>query len=330
MRASPNLESRMISRRVGLLIAVSSAAISCFTLGAVHARRSDAAIRASYDASLDAIRSELRREIEMERANAVPAGTAGHGERREASVDETDNSRAKLMAEIKEELQNEMGLVPLRLLRERRSSFVELYAEDNLGKTNYGTAGYLGNGYFVTVKHAVVALKGDDNQESKRQIVSIKIVYKGKKIQAQLVDAGNAEMEVDAGDWAIIKTRDLDLPALKVDAAFAYEFADPIFRLGNDYSKGIVVSTGYVGQRTAAGLITCLTDGHPGVSGGGMLDRRGDLVGIPIGRMQGDFRFSFILPMRAEMFRKIPHYQAPETIAVASAQKADQSSLDGH
>jgi hypothetical protein len=236
------------------------------------------------------------------------------------------------MAEIKEELQNEMGLVPLRLLRERRSSFVELYAEDNLGKTNYGTAGYLGSGYFVTVKHAVVALKGDDNPDSKRKILSIKIVYKGKKIQAELVDAGNAEMEVDAGDWAVIKTKtpDLDLPALKVDTAFAYEFADPIFRLGNDYSKGIVVSTGYVGQRTPAGLITCLTDGHPGVSGGGVLDRRGDLVGIPIGRMQGDFRFSFILPMRAEMFRKVPHYQAQETVAVASAQVADQSSLEGH
>jgi hypothetical protein len=322
----------MISRRVGLLIAVSSAAISCFTLGVVHARRTDAKMRAEYDASLDAIRSELRRELEIERANMVPAGTAGHGVRREASVDETDSSRAKLMAEIKEELQNEMGLVPLRLLRERRSSFVELYAEDNLGKTNYGTAGYLGNGYFVTVKHAVVALKGDDNPDNKRKIVSIKIVYKGKKIQAELVDAGNAEMEVDAGDWAVIKTKtpDLDLPALKVDTAFAYEFADPIFRLGNDYSKGIVVSTGYVGQRTAAGLITCLTDGHPGVSGGGVLDRRGDLVGIPIGRMQGDFRFSFILPMRAEMFRKVPHYQIQETVAVTAAQMADQSSLESH
>ena len=31
----------------------------------------------------------------------------------------------------------------------------------------------------------------------------------------------------------------------------------------------------------------------------------GQLVGIPIGRMQGDFRFSFILPLREEMFRKV-------------------------
>ena len=93
---------------------------------------------------------------------------------------------------------------------------------------------------------------------------------------------------------------------LKLNTDFAYEFAEPIFRLGNDYSKGIILSTGYVGQRTGNGLVTCLTDGHPGVSGGGVLNRDGDLVGIPIGRMQGDYRFSFILPLRREMFRKIP------------------------
>jgi hypothetical protein len=69
---------------------------------------------------------------------------------------------------------------------------------------------------------------------------------------------------------------------------------------------GIILSTGYVGQRTTNGLVTCLTDGHPGVSGGGVLSQSGDLVGIPIGRMQGDYRFSFILPVRAEMFRKVP------------------------
>ena len=61
-----------------------------------------------------------------------------------------------------------------------------------------------------------------------------------------------------------------------------------------------------MGQRTANGLVTCLTDGHPGVSGGGVLDSNGNLVGIPVGRMDGDYRFSFILPVRAEMFRKVP------------------------
>ena len=97
----------------------------------------------------------------------------------------------------------------------------------------------------------------------------------------------------------------LDLPPLKVDLHYTFDFADPIFRLGNDYSKGIILATGYVGQRTANDLVTCLTDGHPGVSGGGVLNRDGNLVGIPIGRMQGDFRFSFILPLRAEMLRRV-------------------------
>ena len=77
------------------------------------------------------------------------------------------------------------GCCRCTLLRERRSSFVELYSYDNLGKTNYGTAGYLGGGYFVTVKHAVVALKDEDDRQSTRKITSIKIVYKGKEIPAQ-------------------------------------------------------------------------------------------------------------------------------------------------
>ena len=97
----------------------------------------------------------------------------------------------------------------------------------------------------------------------------------------------------------------IDLPALRPNLNFGFDFADPIFRLGNDYSKGIIVATGYVGQKTPNNLVTCLTDGHPGVSGGGVLNREGELVGIPVGRMQGDYRFSFILPLREEMFRKI-------------------------
>ena len=149
-------------------------------------------------------------------------------------------------------------------------------------------------------------LADDDDRGSGRTITSIKVVYRGKEIPAKVVDFGNADAEVQSGDWAIIQTRELDLPALHADTHYAYDFASPIFRLGNDYSKGIILGTGYVGQRTSSGLVTCLTDGHPGVSGGGVLDQRGNLVGIPVGRMQGDYRFSFILPLRPEMLRKVP------------------------
>ena len=127
-----------------------------------------------------------------------------------------------------------------------------------------------------------------------------------RPINARVVDTGDARVEVDPGDWAILKVKEnIDLPALSVGLNYQFEFADPIFRRGNDYSKGIVVSTGYVGQRTPNKLVTCLTDGHPGVSGGGVLNAEGRLVGIPIGRMEGDFRFSFILPLRDEMFQKV-------------------------
>jgi hypothetical protein len=68
--------------------------------------------------------------------------------------------------------------------------------------------------------------------------------------------------------------------------------------------------------------VTCLTDGHPGVSGGGVLNQEGSLVGIPIGRMQGDYRFSFILPVRPEMFRKVPGVGHQDTASTASAPTA--------
>jgi hypothetical protein len=311
----------MASRRFLVLIAIISTATSFFLLGVFHARAGDAADRAAYDAKLDAIRAEVKSQLgTTHRGDVLPAGTSG-GETWDAASRAPGSARANIVAEIKQELQNEMGLLPLQLLRDRRTSFVELYTADNLGKTSYGTAGYLGGGYFVTVKHAVVALNDEENRSGSRRILSIKVLYQGKEIPARLVDAGDADVEVHSGDWAIIKTKELDLPALRPDTSFGYDFAEPIFRLGNDYSKGIILSTGYVGQRTSNGLITCLTDGHPGVSGGGVLNRHGDLVGIPIGRMQGDYRFSFILPIRAEMFRKIPATQILEaaTVPVAAA-----------
>jgi hypothetical protein len=314
----------MMSRRLIFTTSILATAILFFIVGVVHSRNRDAANRASYDAKLDAIRSEVRSELgrssRAEATEAVATATSGRVASKAAAA---DASRQRMVAEIKEQLQAEMGLLPVNLLRQSRSSFVELYSYDNLGKTNYGTAGYLGGGYFITVKHAVVALKDDDDRQNARKIQSVKIVYRGKEIPAKVVDTGDADVEVHSGDWAIIKTRDLDLPALRVDAAFGYDFADPIFRLGNDYSKGIIVSTGYVGQRMPNGLVSCLTDGHPGVSGGGVLDQRGSLVGIPIGRMQGDYRFSFILPIRPEMLRKLPTYEQPEAIA-HTAVAADQ------
>ena len=254
-------------------------------------------------ADTDARFAQLRAELnELRRREPLLAtGTTGR-----TNEDLSENaSRAAIVDDVKRQLTDEMGLLPLNLLRERRDSFVELYSYDDRGASSYGTAGYLGNGYFITVKHGVVAL-GQEGGSDPRRITSVKLNYRGRMISARVVDVGDAKVEVDPGDWAIVHVKDeIDLPPLNPNMHFGFDFADPIFRLGNDYSKGIILSTGYVGQKTANRLVTCLTDGHPGVSGGGVLNRTGELVGIPVGRMQGDYRFSFILPLRPEMFRKV-------------------------
>ena len=300
---------------VGLTFSLASLA---FSFGSWTAQRSMEQRLAANDARLTELQDHVARSILKTRESDVrTSGT--DGERQPEAVPAAGWPQSALVDEIKRQLQSEMGLMPVRLLRERSESFVELNAEDNFGKTSYGTAGYLGRGYFITVKHGVVALDEPNDGREERKIVSITVHYKNKDLPATVVDTGNANVEVHSGDWAIIKVnRTLDIPALRVDTSFAYDFADPIFRLGNDYSKGIVLSSGYVGQRTTNGLVTCLTDGHPGVSGGGVLDQEGDLVGIPIGRMQGDYRFSFILPVRSEMFRKVPGLYASSTRPDAS------------
>jgi hypothetical protein len=259
---------------------------------------------AHQEARLEALRAEVAMMVRSTRPEQVygTSGTMGMGGPAAGAT------LAALVEDIKQQLQHEMGLVPLQLVRDRRESFVELYSSDNRGGSSYGTAGYLGDGYFITVKHGVVAL-GRAGQEGRlpRRITSIRLRYQGREIPATVVDHGDADVEVDPGDWAIVRVAEpVSLPPLRADLEFPFNFADPIFRLGNDYSKGISVATGYIGQRTPNDLVTCLTDGHPGVSGGGVLDQKGDLVGIPVGRMQGDFRFSFILPLRPEMFRKVP------------------------
>jgi hypothetical protein len=298
--------------RIIWLALVALAAVGFFGLGSYQAEMVNSVRIAESQARIDALRAEVSGSLgpkDARRHALAPAGVTGSagwrgpdGRPIEADIHES------LVEEVKERLQTEMGLVPVKLLRECQRSFVELYATDNRGKTSYGTAGYLGRGYFVTVKHAVVALKGEEDEPGPtRRIVGVTISYRGQSVPAEIVDSGDADVEVHTGDWAVIRVEQpIELPALRVDLGYPFEFADPIVRLGNDYSKGIILSTGYVGQHTPNGLVTCLTDGHPGVSGGGILDQQGSLVGIPIGRMQGDFRFSFILPLRREMFRRVP------------------------
>jgi Trypsin-like peptidase domain len=290
-----------IRRRVLTVGVVACLVVLSFAFGAWSSQRRIELQVAVNDARIAELRDEMARNVLQARRERTgrSLGMGGIG-----TPEATDSeSRTNLVAEVKRQLQSELGLLPIRVLRERRKSFVEIHSYDKSGTLRYSTAGHIGGGYFITVKHGVMSLTNDPD----RRIVSVKVLYNGKKLPATVVDSGTARAEVHPGDWAIIKVRDeIDLPALEIDTQYAYEFAEPIFRLGNDYSKGIILSTGYVGQRMEDGLVTCLTDGHPGVSGGGVLDQKGSLVGIPIGRMEADYRFSFILPLREEMFRKVP------------------------
>ncbi len=301
---------------IGLTFSLTALA---FSFGSWMTNRQIAAQLAANDARFTALRDEMARNI-LEMRGGIPLVSGTRGQGQTDIVAAAGSPQSAMVDEIKRQIQAEMGLFPVRLLRDRRDSFVELNAYDNFGKTNYGTAGYLGGGYFITVKHGVIALDEPGEGQEARRIMKVKVRYKGKDINADVIDSGNANVEVHPGDWAIIKVNQkIDLPPLRIDTSYAYDFAEPIFRLGNDYSKGIILSTGYIGQRTTNGLVTCLTDGHPGVSGGGVLNQDGSLVGIPIGRMQGDYRFSFILPVRPEMFRRVPsltHSEEPAPMTV--------------
>ncbi len=143
-------------------------AILFFSLGSFIAARQAAAGETDQIAALRAEIGALKRQ------RGETSGTAGRTASTETAVVGAmdDRGRAALVAEIKQQLRSEMGLMPVSLMRQRRQSFVELYSYDVTGASNYGTAGYLGNGYFITVKHAVVAL--GDNADARR-ITAVKI-----------------------------------------------------------------------------------------------------------------------------------------------------------
>jgi hypothetical protein len=305
-------------RGIGTFTRLALAAVVLASMGVTLGRRVEHGSArhelAAQAARIDRLERQLR-EIVHRAAPRVVAGTAGID--REGPPVPSPPEPA-LVEAVAAHVQRDLGLVAPKMLRERRASFVELYATDARGTTTYGTAGYLGDRYFITVKHGVVALQRNEPPEVSRKIESVRLKVGSRLVYADVVDTGDARSEVDRGDWAILRARaPVPLPALRVNLHYAYPFADPIVRLGNDYSKGIIAASGYVGE-LSGGLVTCLTDGHPGVSGGGVLNQSGDLVGIPVGRMQGDYRFSFILPLRSEMFRKVPGLSAVRTMATAS------------
>lgn len=130
----------------------------CFALGAWSSQLRVEQRIAENDARIAELRDQMVRNVLETRRARMPRRLGTSGEPIPDGVATDAESRDALVGEIKRQLQSEMGLLPIRVLRERRTSFVEVHAYDQSGRMGYATAGYLGNGAFITVKHAVVAL----------------------------------------------------------------------------------------------------------------------------------------------------------------------------
>ena len=122
---------RLTSRSVVTFACLLATAGSFFTLGVIHAGGNDTVAQ----------RLELQSDVRKTRRSEPVVADATVGRvvaQKDDPVDIlTPAARARMAAEIKQEIQDEMGLLPVHLLRERRSSFVELYAYDNAGKSYY-------------------------------------------------------------------------------------------------------------------------------------------------------------------------------------------------
>src|SRR3954469_14499650 len=110
------LECRMFVRRLGLVLGlVGSFASLCFGLGSWSNQRLVERQLAASNARIDTLRGEMTLRLAEFGRTGTSGNNSSDAERRGALVDE-----------IKRQLQSEMGLTPVRLLRERRNSFVEL------------------------------------------------------------------------------------------------------------------------------------------------------------------------------------------------------------
>jgi hypothetical protein len=152
----------------------------------------------------------------------------------------------------------------------------------------------------------VIALD-EPAEDATPAITAIKVRYKGRDLNARVIDSGNADVEVHPGDWAIIKVgQDLDLPALRIDTSYGVRLrrADlpPRQRLLEGHHPEHRLCRAADAERSRH----CLTDGHPGRVGrwraepGRQARRHSDRPDA------GRLPLLVHLPIRPEMFRKVP------------------------
>ena len=220
-------------------------------------------------ARVDALQLDLDHALGRRRDGLVVTGSSGTVRNPNDVALISDG----IVERVKLDLRHEMGWLPARTLRARRASFVELYASDRArGNLRHGRVPR------QRLLHHGQA-RGDGTWPATRWPRSarrVKLRIGERPAHRARRRRRRRAAEVDAGDWAIVKVEDpVDLPALNVNLGYDFDFADPIFRLGNDYSKGIILGDRLRRPATSNDLVTCLTDGHPGVSGGGVLDTEG-------------------------------------------------------
>src|SRR5688500_5744857 len=107
----------MSNRRVVPFFLSLSIALLFFSLGSYLTARQNAD-------SADRL-AELRAEVDLLRHRDATATAGTVGRRADARTTADDEGRASLIADVKRQLGQEMGLLPVTLLRERSNSFVE-------------------------------------------------------------------------------------------------------------------------------------------------------------------------------------------------------------
>jgi FlaG/FlaF family flagellin (archaellin) len=214
-------------------------------------------------------------------------------------------------AEAMKSFANEAGHFSGRSLGKYEKSFVQVYAfyrKDGRNMATAGTACYLGGKYFLTAKHIVIQEAASGTKPPKTTRIEVRI--NRQMVAVQLIDNGETQEreQIDIGDWAVLVADRIPegLVALKPNPTYSFMFGERLVRYGNDSNRGIAPAAGYVAQVSESGWISWLVDSLPGCSGGGVLNAKDELVGLNGGYLDGSTRLAVIIPIRSEMFRRLP------------------------
>lgn len=158
-----------------------------------------------------------------------------------------------------------------------------------IGWTQTGAATHIEDGYFLTARH----------------IVFDEILGYSKDIT---IDGAKANIKLSGvtwdwlGDWTLLYTT-LDYDNTRW--TFTLVPCEYIFRIGNDYGRGLVPAIGLLGTKVETGCWATTMSVRGGASGGGVYNKRGELIGICVAAVAGDDSYMLFNPVRAEMLKPL-------------------------